>query len=228
MQCRKRYSVNSSLSETGNVKSRLRYIGSPSRCSWVSSITLFWNVLECSWITLFLILRPSKVFLTIALLLTVEASLGCASGTDYGAVSAFEKEKTDLHSLLFLPFFFPFNLLFICVMWSRLILRRSVSNHWCSSLVCCENLFFSFSYCFHVFLLNSLCDFLEWSTYFPIICCIDTFFIDLNAASDQIFSLFINFFVKFVDVVFPSFCWPSIWSVTPIFLAEIWISFSSF
>ena len=103
------------------------------------------------------------------------------------------RKRTDLHSLLFLPFFFPFNLLFICVMWSRLILRRSVSNHWCSSLVCCENLFFSFSYCFHVFLLNSLCDFLEWSTYFPIICCIDTFFIDLNAASDQIFSLFINF-----------------------------------
>ena len=70
-------------------------------------------VLECQPIALLLRLRPSKMFLTADLLLTAEASLGNACGADCGAAAAFEKEENSF--LLFLSFFFTFDLLVICV-----------------------------------------------------------------------------------------------------------------
>ena len=59
-------------------------------------ITLFLNVLECQPIMLLLILRPSKMFLTAALLLTAEASLGSACGADCGAATASGKEEISI------------------------------------------------------------------------------------------------------------------------------------
>ena len=67
-------------------------------------------------------------------------------------------------------------------MWCRLIIRRSASLHWSTSLVCYEN-FLSFSHCFHVFLLISLCNFprvesifrgllLCWSKFYWFGCCV--------------------------------------------------------
>ena len=57
-------------------------------------ITLFLTFLECYSVTLFLRRRPSKMFLTFALLLTAEASLGDACGAGCGAAAAFREEHT--------------------------------------------------------------------------------------------------------------------------------------
>ena len=69
-------------------------------------------VLECQPITLFLRQRPSKMFLTAALLLTAEASLGNACGADCEAAAAFGKEEISI-LLLFLSFSLLFDLLSI-------------------------------------------------------------------------------------------------------------------
>ena len=61
-------------------------------------------VLECQPFTLFLRHRPQKMFLTIALLLTAEASLGDACGAECGAAAAFRKEE---HTIFTLSFIFP-------------------------------------------------------------------------------------------------------------------------
>ena len=52
------------------------------------------------------------MFLTAALLLTAEASLGNACGADCGAAAAFGKEEISI-VLLFLSFFFTLDLLSI-------------------------------------------------------------------------------------------------------------------
>ena len=62
-------------------------------------------VLECQPITLFLILRPSKMFLTAALLLTADASLGSACGADCGAAAAFGKEQIFIFNSFFIFYF---------------------------------------------------------------------------------------------------------------------------
>ena len=71
---------------------------------------------------------------------------------------------------------------------------HSIDGTW---LVCYE-IFFLFSS------LTSLCSFSPSSAVF---CCVDPIFIDMVAAFSQIFSLVLNLFEEFVDVVFPSFSW---------------------
>ena len=59
-------------------------------------------VLECQPITLFLRRRASRrMFLTFALLLTAEASLGDACGAGCGAAAAFRKDEHTLFALSF-------------------------------------------------------------------------------------------------------------------------------
>ena len=53
------------------------------------------------------------MFLTVALLLTTEASLGNACGADCGAAAAFGKEEIFIFFYTFFQFFFTFDLLFI-------------------------------------------------------------------------------------------------------------------
>ena len=61
---------------------------------------------ECQPVTLFMRHRPSKMFLTVALLLTAEASLGNACGAECGAAEAFRKEELTIFTLSFIFLYF--------------------------------------------------------------------------------------------------------------------------
>ena len=110
---------------------------------------------ECQPITFFFGLRPSKMFLTADLLLTAEASLGNACGADCGAAAAFEKEEISIFtlSLIFLYFRSSFQLRYVMLATSSSLSFTPLTlSRWYVMRI-------SSPYYFHVFLLNSLCNF---------------------------------------------------------------------
>ena len=78
-----------------------------------TSMSTHHGVLECQPITLFLRHRPSKMFLTVALLLTAEATLCNARGAECGAAAAFRKEELTIFARSFI--FLHFLIFFHCV-----------------------------------------------------------------------------------------------------------------
>ena len=131
---------------------------------------------------------------------------GTACGAECGAAAAFK----DLHfrSLCWSSLHF--------VMWCWLLLLRSASHRWHTSLVCYED-FFSLSHYFHVFLLKSLCNFLRikpifhglllcWPMFCWLGCCFRSSFLSLP---QQIWGLRWCHLPIF-SLVFQSLCWSCI------------------
>ena len=154
-QDRRRYSISSFLAEAGNVQSRPRFNDNSSHCSCVSTHHI---VLECTWVLTHHVVveTPSVKKCTWLLLCCWLPKLHRVMRAELTAELRLSEKKRSPYFPL--SFFLYLRSSFHCVKWCRLILCRSVSLHKRTSLVCYEN-FFSFSYCFYVFLLNSFCSF---------------------------------------------------------------------